>query len=445
MKREITHKLIDWSRRKDKKPLILMGARQIGKTYSLLKLAEQQYKNHTYINFEKRPELKEIFEINLDPERIIKDLEIALKTSIDIEKDLLILDEIQVCPKAITSLKYFCEEMSQLSICCAGSLLGVMHGEESFPVGKVEFLNMFPLSFFEFLNAIEEKQNLEYIKSWDGETKIPEVIHKNLWDLWRIYLIIGGLPEVILAYKEKQENLIAALYFAREKQDNLIKTYQADIAKYSGKQNSMHIERIWSNIPNQLAKELDGTAPKYKFGGVIPKVKGYSRISGPIDWLENAGLVLKIPIVNCGEAPLKAYSSENTFKLFLFDVGILGALSGISPETILDYKYGTYKGFYAENFVAQEFAFSMGRTDKLFAWKEGSSELEFLREIGNERIPIEVKSGSNTRAKSIQIFANKYKPSYRVIFSGNNFGIDKEKQVHRYPIYSAALFPIISD
>lgn len=442
MKREITHKLIDWSKRKDKKPLILMGARQIGKTYSLLELAEQQYENHTYINFEKRPELKEIFDINLDPTRIIKDLETALKTSINIEKDLLILDEIQVCPKAITSLKYFCEEMNQLSICCAGSLLGVKHGEESFPVGKVEFLNMFPLTFFEFLNATGEQQNLKYIQNWDGETKIPEVIHKNLWDLWRIYLIIGGLPEVILAYKEKLEDSITALRFAREKQDNLIRTYQADIAKYSGKQNSMHVERIWSNIPNQLAKELDGTAPKYKFGGVIPKVKGYSRMSGPMDWLENAGLVLKIPIVNSGEAPLQAYASENVFKLFLFDVGILGALSGIEPETILSYQYGTYKGFYAENFVAQEFAFAMGRVDKLFAWKKGKSEVEFIREIKGERIPIEVKSGSNTKAKSIQIFMEKYKSPYRVILSGNNFGIDQEKHVHRYPIYTASLFPI---
>lgn len=437
MKRFIDHKLKLWSKKNDRKPLILLGARQVGKTYSLLEFARANYKNHIYLNFEKKAELREIFEINFDPQRIIRDLEVALKTSIDITNDLLILDEIQDCPRAITSLKYFCEEYKSLAICAAGSLLGVKHGEESFPVGKVEFLQMSPLSFSEFLEASEEEYLLEYISKWDGQAKLPDAIHRNLWDLWKTYLIVGGLPEVVVSYIQNKANLFKALYTARDKQENLIKTYQADIAKYSGKNNSMHIERIWSNVPNQLAREQDATAPKYKFQGVVPELKGYSRMSGPIDWLQAAGLVLRVPIVNCGQSPLAAYASDNTFKLFVFDVGILGALSGIAPETILEYQYGTYKGFYAENFIAQELCFYLARTDKLFAWKEAASELEFVIEIKGNNIPIEVKSGFNTRARSLQIFAQKYKPVYSVIFSGQNFGYDSEKKVYRYPVYLA--------
>lgn len=257
----------------------------------------------------------------------------------------------------------------------------------------------------------------------------------------KIYFIVGGLPESILTFIEHKENLLNALNKVREKQEVLIKTHLADIAKHSGKENSMHIERIWSNIPSQLAREHDATAPKYKIKGVIPKVKSYSRLTGTIDWLEASGLILRMPIVNSGMLPLKAYSSENTFKLFIYDVGILGALSNLSPGVILNYDYGTYKGYFAENFIAQEFTTSLGTADKLYAWSEAQSELEFVREVNNKAIPIEVKSGWNTRSKSIRVFIEKYNPPYGVIFSARNFGIDKERKLHKYPIYLASKFP----
>lgn len=443
MKRHIDQKLVEWKSKKGRKALIVLGARQIGKTYSLESFAKKEFPNYLYINFERRPELKEIFEFNLEPSRLIKDLETQLKTSINIKTDLLILDEIQECPKALTSLKYFNEDMPELAVCSAGSLLGIKVGEGSFPVGKVEFLDMHPMSFFEFLEAINENNYLEYLQNWQADEKIPAAFHKEIWDKFKYYLIVGGLPEAVKAFKNNLENLNSAFEEVRNVQETLIRAYLADIAKYSGKQNSMHIERVWTNVPNQLNKEQDGTAAKYRFTGVLPKTKGYERLAGPINWLLATNLAIKVPIINSGELPSKAYITENRFKLFVFDVGILTCMSQLSALDILKYDYGTYKGYIAENFIAQEFLSSSTKPNEIFAWKENTAELEFLRTIDSQVIPIEVKSGFNTRSKSIKIFMQRYKPSYGAIFSAKNFGYDAQSQIYRYPIYTAARFPIV--
>ena len=224
----------------------------------------------------------------------------------------------------------------------------------------------------------------------------------------------------------------------RENQDNLLSTYIADIAKHSGKQNAMHIERLWRNVPAQLAREHDGSAGKFKFKGVIPGIKRYSKLAGGIDWLVSAGLIIKARIVNSGQLPFSAHTTENTFKLYVFDAGLLGALSDLPPKSIIEYEYGSYKGYFAENFAAQEFVCS--GVKELYCWKEGSAEVEFLREINGNVLPVEIKSGWVTQAKSIKVFAQKYHPKYRAIFSANNLSLDSINKVHRYPLYLASRF-----
>jgi len=442
MKRIIWEKLKEWKDKRVRKPLILTGARQVGKTYILQSFGKNFFSQLHHVNFEKDEEPAKIFERNLDPERILQQLNFYLNTAIDKKNDLIFFDEIQNAPRALTSLKYFQEEVSELAICAAGSLLGVQLNRESFPVGKVEFLSMFPMSFEEFLLGTGDPKSFEFIGNCKAGDTIPDIIHGHLWDQLKIYFVVGGLPEVVKTYAEYKGDFFTALKNVRKKQDDLIATYNADMAKHSGKQNAMQIERLLRSVPAQLSKEQDGSVPRFKFKGVIPGLGRYSRLAGSIDWLSTAGLILKTHIVNSGELPFPSHAAENCFKLFLFDVGILGALSSLPPRIILDYDYGSYKGYFAENFVAQEFV-SSGVKD-LYCWKERTAEVEFLREIEGDVLPIEIKSGWVTQAKSIKVFCSKYHSKYRTIISANNLMIDQTNKVHRYPLYLASRFPLQS-
>ncbi len=440
MKRDILEKLRKWKDKPDRKPLILSGARQVGKTYVLKEFGSTFFPKYHYFNFEKNKELHKIFEVNLDPQRIIQELGIFINASINIKNDLIVFDEIQECPKSLTSLKYFCEEMPDLAICSAGSLLGVLLGESSFPVGKVDSLYMYPLSFFEFLLGIGEDKLYDFLLHFKHGQEISAFIHSKVWDKVKLYFIVGGLPEVINKFNENKHDLFKAFLVARETQENLINFYLADIAKHSGKVNSMHIDRVLRNIPAQLAREQDGGASRFKFKGILPDLERYSRLSGVIDWLENAKLIIKVQIASKANLPLSAYTKENIFKLYIFDVGILGALSNLSPNVIFDYNYGTYKGYFAENFIAQEFLSS--GVHKLYSWAEGQAEIEFLRDVDGNSIPIEVKSGWVTQSKSLKVFMQKYNPQFGTIMSAKNYFFDKKKNVAEYPLYLASRFPI---
>ena len=433
MRRNIWDKLVKWKNKKDRKPLILKGARQVGKTYILQAFGRENFSQVHYLNFEKHKQLGKIFEEDLIPRNILKDLSFYLNTSIDKENDLVIFDEIQNIPRALTSLKYFQEELPEMAVCSAGSLLGIQMSDESFPVGKVEFLNMFPMSFEEFLSGNGDTKSFEFLRNRERSEVIPQIVHNHLWEQLKIYFVVGGLPEIVKTFAEYKDNLFTALGKVREEQNNLLLTYIADIAKHSGKQNAMHVERLWRNVPAQLAREHDGSAGKFKFKGVIPGIKRYSKLAGSIDWLVSAGLIIKVSIVNSGQLPFSAYATENTFKLYVFDVGLLGALSDLSPKSIMEYEYGSYKGYFAENFAAQEFICS--GVKELYCWKEGSAEVEFLREINGDVLPVEIKSGWVTQAKSIKVFAQKYHPKYRMIFSANNLFLDTVNKVYRYPLY----------
>lgn len=435
MERDILSRLQAWKDKPDRKPLLLTGARQVGKTHILKEFGRLSYARTHYLNFEEEPGLLSVFEKDFKPARILTELGFHLGTSINPEADLIIFDEIQAAPKALTSLKYFAEEMRKLSVCGAGSLLGLHLANESFPVGKVEFLPLRPLTFLEFLRGTDETQAYTYLSQYDFNEPVPELIHARMWDFLKIYFVVGGMPEPVTTYAAHKQDTVTALEAVRNKQNDLIRAYLADVAKHSGKVQSMHIERVWQSVPAQLARALDDSSSKFTFQEIVPGIRGYARLVGAIDWLQAAGLILKLPIANKAWLPLKAYTTENTFKLYGPDTGLLGALGGLSPKLLLDFTFGSYKGYVAENFVLQEFT-AVGILD-VVCWKENTAEVEFLFEHEGTIIPVEVKSGGVTKAKSLKVFADKYQPPARVILGAGTFSWDRENRVMRLPLYLA--------
>lgn len=418
MYRHHSQQLISWKNAEKRKPLIIRGARQVGKTFSLKKFGREHFPAFHYLDFEEDPGLCDIFEPDLRPERIISDLRFRLNTNINPSTDLIVFDEIQRCGRALTSLKYFCEEMPQLALCAAGSLLGVALTPDSFPVGKVSFLDFYPMSFSEFVFALDEQMLGRLLCEHNPRDEYPEPAHQRLWQLWKEYLVVGGLPAAVAVFAAHHGNLFEAVGKVRTVQRDLVTAYLADIAKHSGKLNALHIERVWRSVPAQLARGQDGNAPKFKFRGVVPGIRGYDRLAGPIDWLEAAGLLLRTSIVETPCIPLSAFAGENRFKLYLFDIGILGALGGIDPRVFLEYDFGSYKGYVAENFVAQELTASGAVS--LYCWTGRTSEVEFLFQRGSAVIPLEVKSGRSTRSKSLDVFEDRYHPAESFVLSARN-------------------------
>lgn len=435
MKRELFAQLKAWKTNESRKPLVLMGVRQTGKTYLLNQFGAEEFRKTHYFNFEKQAELANIFQSNLDPKRIINELALYLDSKIDIEQDLVIFDEIQACAKALTSLKYFCEELPELALCSAGSLLGLTLNKVSYPVGKVDMMHLFPMTFIEFLQGIGEEQLTNYILQLTADSSPSIIAHEKLWGKLKLYFIVGGLPEVVAKFAALKDNLFSALQAARQKQEELINAYYADIAKHSGKVNAMHIDRVWRAIPSQLAQTQDGQAAKFKFKDVIPGINRYSRLVDTFDWLNSAELIEKAYILNTVQIPLSAYIKESQFKCFMFDVGILGAMANLNPKNILDYDYGTYKGYFAENFVSQELIAASYK--QLYSWHDNRSEVEFLLENTDSVIPIEVKSGSIIKAESLKKYNEKYKPKQRIILSARNLKITSDQGLYQLPLYLA--------
>lgn len=437
MKRLMTQDLLNWKTKKNRKPLILKGVRQTGKTYSLKQFGKQQFSACHYLNFENNPKAHALFQQSFEPKQILIDLSFLLQTSIDVEHDLVIFDEIQACPNALTSLKYFAEQLPSLALCCAGSLLGLHLGESSFPVGKVDVLNMRPLCFVEFLEAAGDQQALDILNQ--PLPSISEVIHDYLWQQLKYYFVTGGLPEVVQVYLDQRDDLYHAMGEVRKKQNELIYGYYADIAKHSGKVNAMHIDRTWRSVPAQLAQSQDKSSSRFQFKGIISGIDRYQRLANVIDWLQAAELIIKIPIVDHVELPLSAYTEESRFKLYLFDIGILGALAGLEPQTILNYAYGTYKGYFAENYIASEFIAK--NFQQLYSWQQQRSEIEFLLSYQGSIIPVEVKSGYITRSQSLTKYAQKYQPSLRATFSARPLFINHTERYCNYPLYMTHWFP----
>jgi predicted AAA+ superfamily ATPase len=429
--------LESWQKSKDRKPLILKGARQVGKTFILKQFAASSFNNFYYFNFEKELSIHKIFEGDLNPRFIKNNLEIQIGKKINEETDLIIFDEIQSCPRALTSLKYFAEDMPNQHVAAAGSLLGVFLNSEPFPVGKVTWLNIGPFNFREFLQALEQENLLiEMLK------KPSEFLHIKLWQLWKEYLVVGGLPEVVMSYKKhRSESPLDCFQIVRSVQESLVNSYIADMTKHSGEVNAMHLERLWRNIPTQLAREQSG---KFTFKDVIPKKNRYADLANAIDWLEKAELIYRVPIINNIDLPLSANAQENTFKLFIFDCGILNFLANLEYKNIFSYDFGYYKGFIAENFALQELK-RVFRTP-LFNWMSGQSEIDFMLQVHGDILPIEVKSGNNPRSKSLLHFMRTHNEVTKALRMSGRGLINKKGQsvgtnrgkIFDFPLYLLA-------
>lgn len=407
----------------------------MGKTYLLEVFGKKEFPRFHIFNFEQDKSLAHVFEMDLNPKQIISELSIFQGNPINPQLDLIIFDEIQACPRALTSLKYFSESMPELAICCAGSLLGILLSSESFPVGKVEFQNLFPMNFSEFLEALDDKLLFDVFESSLEKGTITKIVHQKLWRSLKEYYVTGGMPQVVSEYISTRDNQLVAMNKSRKIQRELIEGYYRDFAKHSGKTNSMHIVSVFEDIPLQLSKSIEGSVNRYRFKGVIPGKKAYSDLRGPINWLEKAGIILKTKICNRAELPLESFCKNNLFKLYIFDIGVLGCMLDIPVEALITQDYGITKGYFAENFVAQEFVAS--NVSKLYAWKERNSEIEFLRLIKGEIIPVEVKSGNRTQAKSLKQYNIKYSPPLAIKISAKRLVQNPDNIISNFPLYLA--------
>ena len=428
MKRKITDDLITWKNRtKGRMPLLVYGARQVGKTHILREFGENFYKNVAYVNLETNQSVSSYFSENIEPERLIRFLETEVQQRIIPGETLIIFDEIQTCQRALTALKYFNEKTPKYHIVCAESLLGVAINREqySFPVGNVDSVTLFPLDFEEFLWALNE-ENLcgEIKKSFENNEALPYALHKKALDLYKLYLIIGGMPRALLTYIEN-----GSLLTVPDVQNKIINDYIADMAKYASNAESVKIRSAYNSIPVQLAKE------NKKFQYKLAKRGGTATIFGSaIDWLNFAGVVLKCTRIEHATEPISVYSDLANFKLYMSDAGLLTMKSGISQQTILSSGEinNAFFGAISENYVAQAFA---AKHYNLYYWTtEGKAELDFVLQKGNEIISVEVKTGIRTKSKSLAMFVEKYKPAYSIRISSKNFGF--ENNIKSVPLYA---------
>lgn len=402
MYREISRDLIKWKDSRRRKPLIITGVRQCGKTFVLKELGQQQFENTCYINFESNSKYASIFDFDFDVNRIISELEFAEKNRIIPGKTLLILDEIQECPRAITSLKYFCENLPELHVACAGSLLGVALKQEniSFPVGKVNRLQMYPMNFREFLIALEEGRYIEFFGKWDVNREIPEVYTRPMEQLLKTYYAVGGMPEVVLEYVENRD-----FQTVMEIQDEILSDYADDFSKHAPVSEIEKIRLIWESIPKQLAKDNN----KFVFSHVKEGKRAHE-LEASLQWLKNAGLIQMLELVQNAEIPLSFNSNATYFKVYMSDIGLLSRRLGLTIDDFMSEtdSLKTSKGAITENYVMNEIV-SLKKIP--YYWKSGNTaEIDFIYENEGNVVPVEVKAATNTQAKSYKQFCKKYVP-----------------------------------
>ena len=421
--REIYHKLQKDS--KSSKITILFGARQVGKTYLIREFAKEFAQIHEF-NFQKNKTLGDFFKSTNDPDKILEFLGIVSGKKIDLNNSLVFFDEIQDCPEALNSLKYFAEDYPKAYVVAAGSLLGIYLSQNTFPVGKVEFLNLYPLSFYEFLDAFGKKDLAEKLLSLKQENNI---FHELFIEEIKKYFILGGMPKVLETFLETTN-----YQTAREVQENLITSYKSDFAKYSGPLDALKILSVFENMPKQLSKENH----KFKFN-LLKKGSRFNEFHSAIDWLEHAGLCHKLPIITHVEIPLKIHVEENMFKLYFLDVGLLGALAELPLSIFLATEdlFKTFKGAFTENFFLQEFR--ANRKESLYCWQGKTSEVDFLYTNEAKLMPIEVKSGESGKLKSLHFFAQKYSCFWKTRCSLHKLEIREDTHLRTIPLYLAAL------
>lgn len=421
MKRQLLDSLLTWKNKPVRKPLLIDGARQTGKTYLLQELLGKEFPRVFRLDFLESPDACEAFAESLKPADILSSIELLLGETINPKTDLLLFDEIGECPRAVTALKYFAEQAPEYFVAASGSNIGLLG---SFPVGKVEQHYLRPLTFREFLWASGEQP---LIQAYAKQTN-SAIAHKQLFDQLTDYYFTGGMPEVVATwFALPKHQLLERIEAVRNLQKGLIEGYKRDFGKYSGKVDSQLIESVFSTIPAQLSAVRDESVKRFKFKGVHDKKSRYSDFENAITWLHRCRLVLKnYPIEGLPRAPLAAYQKENRVKLFFFDVGLLNAMLDTSYQEIKKQAY-EYKGYIAENFVQQEFA-ALGR-EPSYSWQSARAEIEFLlADNEGNLVPIEVKSGSRTRARSLQSYIEKCSPDKTLKLTGTRGSNPGEKQ-----------------
>ena len=425
MYRKILEELKKWNE-EYKMPLMLIGARQTGKTYILEEFCKNNFDNYIYINLDKEENIAKVFEESIDPDTIIEKIEIIKNVIINPENTIIFLDEIQISERAITSLKYFCESEKPYKIVCAGSLLGVKINrfKSSFPVGKVNIKYLYPMDFEEYLIAINEDKLIDEIKKhFETNEKIMDPIHEKALDLYKKYLVLGGMPALINNFIINDYN-IAHVNF--DLQEQIITSYLADMNKYTENSEGIKNSQIYNAIPKELAR-VNNT---FKYS-IVDKDARKIRYETSLDWLLASNMILKCDLAEKNESPLKAFISYDKFKIYLSDVGLLRALSNLNYGEILLDKNEMYKGVLTENYVACEF---YSKFKELYFYNFDRYEIDFLIKINGDIIPVEVKSGRKTNSKSLNEYIKKYNPKYSIRISSKNFGF--ENNIKSVPLYA---------
>lgn len=425
MYRTAIEKLLKWKQNKHRKPMIIEGARQVGKTWLMKEFGQQAYADTVYINFDSNSRMAELFASELDTERLIMGLELYAGHKINPDNTLLIFDEVQEVPRALSSLKYFYENAPQYHIVCAGSLFGIaLHQGTSFPVGKVDFMNLYPLSFREFLMANGQERFAELIDKRDFQ--MITSFKLTYIDALKHYYYVGGMPEAVQSFAENKD-----FNEVREIQRRILMAYEQDFSKHAPNEIVPRLRMIWNSIPSQLAKENK----KFIYGLVREgaRAKDYE---AAIMWLSDCGLVHKISRVNTAGIPLRAYEDLKAFKLFVVDVGLLGCMAGLRQHTLLDGNdlFAEFKGALTEQYVCQQLKNIEDLDIYYYTNDRGSCEIDFVVDTGGKIVPVEVKAEVNLRAKSLKSYQEKFSPEISVRASMADY--KKEEWLVNLPLYA---------
>ncbi|MBR5348504.1 MAG: ATP-binding protein [Lachnospiraceae bacterium] len=429
MYRDILKDLIHWKTKANRKPLLLTGVRQCGKTYIVEKFARENFRSFVYVNFESSDQIPGIFEYDFDVDRILKELEFHYNTKIIPGETLVFFDEIQVCPRAITSLKYFCENRKELHLICAGSLLGVAVKRDrvSFPVGKVNRLRLYPMSFKEFVLANEREDLIEVFKDWPTDRAIPDLYATPMKKLLKEYFIVGGMPEAVKTWIRTHD-----INEVEEIQKEILSDYADDFSKHAPAGDVPKIRWIWDSVPVQLAKENN----KFVFSHV-KEGKRSVELEDALQWLADSGLISRSELVEKPELPLPGFADKTAFKVYMSDIGLLRMRSGVSAKTILEEseQYKRFKGAFAENYVLNELL-TLGKEP--YYWRSGNTaEVDFIFEDMEQIIPVEVKAADNTQAKSFRSYCKKYEPKVGFKISQKNIAenVCEKTRMISLPLY----------
>lgn len=425
MYRTAIENLYAWKESKRRKPLIIEGARQVGKTWLMKEFGKLAYKDTVYINFDSNAQMSELFSVNLNTDRLILGLELYAGRKIDPDNTLLIFDEVQEVPRALSSLKYFCENAPQYHIICAGSLLGIaLHQGTSFPVGKVNFLKLYPLSFKEFLMATGNERFAELLEKHDYSMITP--FKQTYIDALKHYYFVGGMPEAVQCFAEDKD-----FNEVREIQKRILAAYEQDFSKHAPNEIVPKIRMVWNSVPSQLAKENK----KFIYGLVREggRAKDYETA---IMWLSDCGLIHKVSRVSASGLPLKAYEDLKAFKLFLVDVGLLGCMTGLHQRALLDGNnlFTEFKGALTEQYVCQQLSTINELNVYYYTNDRGSCEVDFIIDNGERVVPVEVKAEVNLKAKSLRTYKDKFEPTLSVRTSMADY--KEEDWLVNLPLYA---------